>query len=156
MIKGLSMIRPGADPPNSHPSPCKWLTELFCLHSSIETTCVLTKLWLRFPPSPVSEVQPVTQPEPANAVQFMVSQPCLTLCDPMNYRPPGSYVHRDSRGENTRVGWLALLQGIFLTQGWNPGLPHCRWILYHLSHQGRPINGDQIPYTAALVETGEE
>ena len=31
-----------------------------------------------------------------------------------------------------------LLQGIFPTQGLNPGLPHCRWILYHLSHQERP------------------
>ena len=30
----------------------------------------------------------------------------------------------------------ALLQGIFPIQGLNPGLPHCRWILYHLSHQG--------------------
>ena len=33
-------------------------------------------------------------------------------------------------------GSLSLLQGIFLTQGLNPGLPHCRWILYQLSHQG--------------------
>ena len=32
----------------------------------------------------------------------------------------------------------ALLQGIFPTQGLNPDLPHCRWILYHLSHQGSP------------------
>ena len=34
--------------------------------------------------------------------------------------------------------WVAvpLLQGIFPTQGWNPGLPQCRWILYHLSHKG--------------------
>ena len=31
-----------------------------------------------------------------------------------------------------------LLQGIFLTQGLNPGLPHCKQILYHLSHQGSP------------------
>ena len=30
------------------------------------------------------------------------------------------------------------LQGIFPTQGSNPGLPHCRWILYHLSHPGSP------------------
>ena len=36
------------------------------------------------------------------------------------------------------MGCHALLQGIFLTQGSNPGLPHCRWILYHLSHQGSP------------------
>ena len=35
-------------------------------------------------------------------------------------------------------GYLSLLQGIFPTQGSNPGLPHCRWILYQLSHQGSP------------------
>ena len=32
----------------------------------------------------------------------------------------------------------SLLQGIFLTQGLNPGLPHCRWTLYQLSHKGSP------------------
>ena len=41
-------------------------------------------------------------------------------------------------GQNTAVGSLSLLQGIFPTQGSNPGLLHCRWILYHLSHQGSP------------------
>ena len=39
-------------------------------------------------------------------------------------------------GKNTGVGCHALLQGIFPTQGLNPGLLHCRQILYHLSHQG--------------------
>ena len=34
------------------------------------------------------------------------------------------------------MGCHSLLQGIFPTQGLNLGLPHCRWILYHLSHQG--------------------
>ena len=38
------------------------------------------------------------------------------------------------------VGSLSLLQGIFPTQGSNPGLPHCRRILYQLSHQGSPKN----------------
>ena len=38
----------------------------------------------------------------------------------------------------TEMGTLSLLQGIFLTQGLNPGLPHCRQTLYHLSHQGSP------------------
>ena len=38
--------------------------------------------------------------------------------------------------QNTGVGNLSLLQGIFQTQGLNRGLPHCRWILYQLSHQG--------------------
>ena len=36
------------------------------------------------------------------------------------------------------MGSTSLLQGIFPTQESNPGLPHCRWILYHLSHQGSP------------------
>ena len=36
------------------------------------------------------------------------------------------------------MGCHALLQGVFLTQGSNPGLPHCRQFLYHLSHQGSP------------------
>ena len=39
-------------------------------------------------------------------------------------------------GKKTGVGSHCLLQGIFWTQGSNPGLPHCRWILYKLSHQG--------------------
>ena len=65
-----------------------------------------------------------------------VTQSCLTLCDPMNCSPPGSSVHGDSPGKNTRVGCHFFLQGIFPTQGWNPGLPHRRQILYHLSHQG--------------------
>ena len=41
----------------------------------------------------------------------------------------------------------ALLQGIFPTQGSNPCLPHCRWILYHLSHQGNPRILEWIDYT---------
>jgi hypothetical protein len=35
--------------------------------------------------------------------------------------------------------WVAILQGIFPTQGSNSGLPHCRRILYQLSHQGIPV-----------------
>ena len=61
---------------------------------------------------------------------------CPTLCDVMDYSRPGSSVHGDSPGKHTGVGCLALLQGIFPTQGWNPGLPHCRQILYQLSYQG--------------------
>ena len=49
---------------------------------------------------------------------------------------PGSSVHGDSPGKHTGVGSHALLQGIFPTQGSNPGLPHCRRILYQLSSQG--------------------
>ena len=48
---------------------------------------------------------------------------------------PDSSVHGDSPSKNTRVGRHALLQGIYPTKGSNPGLPHCRRILYRLSHQ---------------------
>ena len=54
---------------------------------------------------------------------WLVAQSCLTLCDPMDYSLPGSSVHGDSPGKNTGVGYHALLQGIFLTQGSNPDLP---------------------------------
>ena len=68
----------------------------------------------------------------------LVGQSCLTLCNPMDCSPPGTSVHGDSPGKNTAVGCPAFLQGKFPTQGLNPGLPHCRWILYHQSHQGSP------------------
>ena len=51
-------------------------------------------------------------------------------------RPHGLYSPWDSPGQNTGVGSLSLLQGIFPSQGSNPGLPHCRRILYQLSYQG--------------------
>ena len=54
----------------------------------------------------------------------LVAQSCLTLYDPMACSPPGSSVHGDSPGKNTRVGCHSLLQGIFPTQGWTSGLPH--------------------------------
>ena len=73
------------------------------------------------------------------AVLCSVAQSSLTLYDPMDHSLPGSSVHGDSPGKNTGVGCHALLlQGIFPTQGSNPGLPHCRQILYCLSYQGSP------------------
>ena len=80
--------------------------------------------------------------------------------DPVDYSLPGSSVHGifqakvlewgaiafsdgpyspwNSLRQNTGVGSLSLLQGIFPTQGSNPGLLHCRQILYQLSHKGTP------------------
>ena len=66
----------------------------------------------------------------------LVIQLCPTLCDSVDCSLPQSSVHWSSPGKNTGVGCHALLQGIFATQGSNPGVPHCRWILYRLSHQG--------------------
>ena len=48
-------------------------------------------------------------------------------------RPHGLYSQWNSPGQNNGVGSLPLLQGIFPTQGTNPGLPHCRQIIYQLS-----------------------
>ena len=69
----------------------------------------------------------------------VVTQSCLTLWDPMDCSLPGSSVHGILQ---VRIlEWVAsLLQGIFLTQGSNPGLLHCRQIPYHLRHQGSPCN----------------
>ena len=69
---------------------------------------------------------------------MLVAQLCTTLCDTMDCSLKGSSVHGDSPGQNTGVGSHSLLQGIFPTQGSNPGLPHCWWILYCLNHEGRP------------------
>ena len=71
-------------------------------------------------------------------VLCLVAQSCPTLCNPMDCRQPGSSVRGDSPSRNTGEGCHALLQGIFPIQGSNPGLSHCRHILYHLSHQGSP------------------
>ena len=65
----------------------------------------------------------------------LVAQSCLSLCDPMD--PTRLLSPWDSAGKNTGVGSHSLLQGIFLTQGLNLSLLHCRQILCHLSHQGR-------------------
>ena len=61
-----------------------------------------------------------------------------TLCDPVDCSPPGSSVHGIFQARNTGVGCHSLLQAIFPTHGSNPGLPHYKQILYHLSHQGSP------------------
>ena len=73
-------------------------------------------------------------------VMCLITQSCLTLCNPRDCSPPGSSVHGDSPGKNTGAGCHALLQRIFPTQGSNPGLPHSRWILYYLSHQEHYTN----------------
>ena len=77
--------------------------------------------------------------------ELNIKEMCAVLCCSVVFKslwPPwtvahqtDSSVHGDSPGKNKGVGYHSLLQGIFPTQGLNPGLPHCRWILYHPSHQ---------------------
>ena len=66
----------------------------------------------------------------------MESESCSVVSDSL--WPHKLYSPWNSPGQNTGVGSLSLLQGLFLTQGSNPGLPHCRQILYQLSHKGSP------------------
>ena len=62
------------------------------------------------------------------------SETCSVLSDSL--RPHRLYSPWNSPGQDTGVGSLSLLQGIFPTQGSNPGLPHCRQIFYQLSLKG--------------------
>ena len=78
----------------------------------------------------------VTSPQLPLSVQPSAVLSRSVVSDSLDHSPPGSSVHGDSPGKSTRVGCHALLQGIFTTQGSNPGLQHCRRILYHLSNQG--------------------
>ena len=61
-------------------------------------------------------------------------------------RPHGLYSPWNSPGQNTGVASLSLLQGIFPTQGLNPGLLHCRQILYQLSHKRSPRTLEWVAY----------
>ena len=65
-------------------------------------------------------------------------------------QPHGLYSPWNSPDQNTGMGSLSLLQGIFPTQGSKPGLPHCRPILYQLSHKGSPGSRPPI-YSLSLT-----
>ena len=68
--------------------------------------------------------------------EWSESEGCSVVSDSL--WPHGLYNPWNSPGQNTGVGSLSLLQGIFQTQGLNPGLRHHRQILYQLNHKGSP------------------
>ena len=69
-------------------------------------------------------------------VKGLVTHLGLTLCDPMDYSPPGSLCPWDFLSKNAGVGSHSLLQGNLPNPGTEPGFPALRVDLYHLSHQG--------------------
>ena len=73
-------------------------------------------------------------------------------------RLPGSSVHGGSLGKNIGMGCHTLIQGIFPTQRSDPGLPHCRQILYQLGHQGSPWILERVayPFSRDLLNPGVE
>ena len=74
------------------------------------------------------------------------SESCSVVSDSL--RPHGLHGPRNSPGQNTGVGGYSLLQGIFPTQGSNPGLPHCRRILYNKMELGKlsPLSVAEFPH----------
>ena len=82
---------------------------------------------------------------------YLVTQLCLTLCEPVDYSPPVSSIHGESPGKNTQVGCYAILQGIFPPQGSNPGHLNCRWILYQMS--GDSLVAQRVKSLPAMRET---
>ena len=76
-------------------------------------------------------------------MKVKVAQSCPTLCDPMDF----------SRPEYWSGVAFSLLQGIFPTQRSNPGLLHCRRVLYQLSHKGSPQEGTITSY---LTESSQQ
>ena len=85
------------------------------------------------------------------------SESFSVVCDSL--RLHGLYSPGNSPGQNTGVGSLSLLQEIFPDQGSNPGLPHCRQILYQMSHKRNPkylksfnfINFSSFYFTACFM-----
>ena len=74
----------------------------------------------------------------------LVTQSCPTLCNPIDCNLPGSPPWGFSRQEY----WSGLpCQGIFLSQGSNPGLPHCRQILYQ-----KKSSRESLPYSIYLPQ----
>ena len=87
-------------------------------------------------PGPTRTCNEAPSPGPRLAGRFHENESCSVVSDSL--RPHGLHGPWDSPGQNTGVGSLSLLQGIFPTQGSNPGLLHWRWILHHVSHKVSP------------------
>ena len=72
----------------------------------------------------------------ARVKRLQESESCSVVSDSL--QPQGLQSPWNSPGQNTGLDSPSLLQGTFPIQGSNSGLPHCRWILYQLSHKGSP------------------
>ena len=145
-------------------SPLKgwWPSALFSFHSnSFLNYSIHTDLWLfsqKENPKGVETmmvllVSPTFPPSLGTRMLqgcSVLKLGCAVLSDslwPHEPQPTRLLCPWKSPGKNTGVGCHALLRRIFPTQGLKPGLLHCRWILYHLRHQGSPSNRDNPEQT---------
>ena len=126
------------------PSTEEWIEKLWYIYtmecySSTERNAFESVLmrWTKLEPIIQSEISQKVKCK--YCMKVKVTQSCLTL------QPHGLYSPWNSPSQNTGAGSLCLFQGIFSTQGSNLGLPHCRWILYCMSHQGIPYENIWFP-----------
>jgi len=82
--------------------------------------------------------------EKRTSMNLSESESCSVMSNSLG--PRGLYSPWNSLGQNTGVGSLSLLQGIFPTQGSNPRLLHCRRLFYQLSHKGSPTILEWVAY----------
>ena len=106
-------------------------------HSDPIPVCYSQQTWKSVHERPASRSQESTGLQLHLTNSKTESESCSDVSH--SSRPHGLYGPWDSPGQNIGMGSFSLLQGIFPTQGLNPGLPRCRWILYQLSHKGSPM-----------------
>ena len=108
------------------------LFNFICYQSTMGTSLAVQWLILHLPIQGV-QVQFLVEKLRSHMPHGQKSESHSVMSDSL--QPHGLYSPWNSPGQNTGVGSLSLLQVIFPTEGSNPSLPHCRWILYQLSHQ---------------------
>ena len=137
-------------------------------HKEVEWPSVIQQIndplipWTRFEPSLTSDPHFKLELYTQHAEIFSLI--CALHSKPLSLSHTHTHIHTLSRSvisyslwlhgyspwnspdQNTGVGSVSHLQGIFLTQGSNPGLPQCRRILYQLSHQGNPRILEWVAY----------
>ena len=111
-------------------------------HYSLETGKDFSKIYTNFKKKKTGHLLPL------KLGSFYKNSPHSVVSDSLQAH--GVYSTWNSPGQNTGVGSLSLLQGIFPTQESNPGLTHCRRILYQLSHEESPEDSVVLVFSKVL------
>ena len=88
-------------------------------------------------------------------VVVLVTQACLTLCNHMDCRPPGSSFYGLLQARTLEWVAISYSRGIFLTQGSYSGRLHCKQTLYHMSHQGSLKKNIDIDVSESVCDIPE-
>ena len=137
----LGSSHPWNSPGKNTGEGCHALLQGFFLTqvSNLHLFCLLHWQAGSFPPAPPGKPHVLCCAVLSHSV---VSDPSW----PHGLKPTRLLCPWNSPGKNAGIGCRALLQGIFPTEGSNPGLQHCRQILYQLRHKGSPRILDWLAY----------